>query len=377
MEALAPVPFPSPEDTDRVPPGADELRVICGAVHTNAAPDSGWTALQHVVMSAQCEALGGVELDPAWYDDVVTPMDLARALSRRDEFVRSRILQQVVLAGMVLNPTPPEVVERIGQVATALGVENHFLGDVEQFGPASYDAALVDFARNGYAGDFAATHRPVLRTQRDIGDGWGAVEDDPELLAHWTALEHCPTGSLGRDVWEFYMSRGFSFPGSPGSAPPLLAQHDWVHVLADYGTTLENELEVFGFIARANDDPRGFSLLVMVIGLFETGVVERAAGLFEADAGHLSVDGMGTRLADAMRRGALTRPDGAVDTNFLALDWFAYADLPVEEVRRRFQVPDRSDRARAAGSVGPWHPDGISEFQSNAGDPTYQRRIGR
>ena len=60
-------------------------------------------------------------------------------------------------------------------------------------------------------------------------------------------------------VFRLYQSRGFVFPGLPGSAPPLLAQHDWVHVLADYGTTVESELEVFAFIARANDDMRAFS----------------------------------------------------------------------------------------------------------------------
>lgn len=375
MTKIVPVPLPSPDEVDLVPPTRDELRLIAGGVRTNAAPDSGFTDLQQLIVEAQLEALGGVEYDTAWTGDVVSPMDLARGLRRRDEFVRSRILQQVVLAALVLNPTPPEVIERIGQVATALGVSSNFLGDVERYGPESYDAAIIDFARNGYAGDFTARHRPVLRTDRDIGDGWAVIEDDPALAAHWAALEHCPTGSLGREVWEFYMSRGFRFPGSPGSAPPLLAQHDWVHVLGDYGTTLENEIEVFGLIARANDDPRGFSLLVMVIGLFETGMISTAGGLFEADTGHFSSEAMAHRLADAMRRGALARPDGDVDKNFLAVDWFAYADLSVDEVRHRFQIPAKSERALAAGSVGPWHPDGISEFQRNAGDRTYQTRI--
>lgn len=374
-QAVRPVPFPTPEQTDLLPPGREEIRLICGGVHTNAAPDSGWTELQHVLLCAMCKGLSGFEFDQAWYDDEVTPMDLAHGLARRDEFVRARILQQVVLHAMVVTPTPPEVVERIGQVATALGVDEHFLGNVEKYGPESYDAALTDFARNGYSGDFAARHRPVLGTDRDIGDGWGVVDDDPQLAHKWAALEDCPDGSLGREVWEFYMSRGFAFPGSPGSAPPLLAQHDWVHVLADYGTTLENELEVFGFIARADDDPRGFSLLAMVVGLFETGAIPQAGGLFEANSGHLAVEGMSTRLADAMRRGALARPDGDVDKNFLAVDWFDYADRPVEDVRRRFQVPEKSDKAVDAGSVGPWHPDGISEFQRAAGDPLLQARI--
>ena len=76
-------------------------------------------------------------------------------------------------------------------------------------------------------------------------------------------------------------------PRPPGSAPPLLAQHDWVHVLADYGTTVESELEVFSLIARANDDMRAFSLMAMVVSLFETGYLRRA-GLFQYDPGHLS-----------------------------------------------------------------------------------------
>lgn len=61
----------------------------------------------------------------------------------------------------------------------------------------------------------------------------------------------------------------------PGSAPPYLAQHDWVHVIAEYGTTLACELEVFGPISRAIDDPKGFSLLAMVVSLFETGHLPR------------------------------------------------------------------------------------------------------
>ena len=39
-----------------------------------------------------------------------------------------------------------------------------------------------------------------------------------------------------------------------------------MHVLADFGSTVECEIEVFGLISRANDDPGAFSLLAMVLG---------------------------------------------------------------------------------------------------------------
>ena len=51
--------------------------------------------------------------------------------------------------------------------------------------------------------------------------------------------KNCPEGSLGLGVWRFYRARGFTFPGRPESAPPNLAQHDWIHVLAEYGSTVE------------------------------------------------------------------------------------------------------------------------------------------
>jgi len=39
------------------------------------------------------------------------------------------------------------------------------------------------------------------------------------------------------------------------------------------------------------------------------------------------------------------------------------ADRPVEEVRELFGVEERAAAAREAGSVGPWDPGGISEYQ--------------
>jgi hypothetical protein len=201
------------------------------------------------------------------------------------------------------------------------------------------------------------------------------VEDDPALAARWASLGDLPADTLGRGVYEFYKTRGFSFPGSPGSAPPLLAQHDWVHVLADYGSTVEAEIEVFAFIARGNDDPRAFSLLAQVISLFETGYAATGMGLFQYDRGHLSHQGMAVRLADAMRRGALSAAANG-GTDLMALDWFAFADLPLTEVRARLGVPGKERRAVDVGSVSPWEPGGISPYQYDAGR-TAADRAGR
>jgi hypothetical protein len=107
----------------------------------------------------------------------------------------------------------------------------------------------------------------------------------------------------------------------------------------------------------------------MVVSLFETGSLEHGAGVFDASPGQLSHDGVAVRVADAMRRGASV--EGGVD--FLAVDWFELAHLPVAAVREHFGIVEKSDPALAAGSVGPWERGGLSPFQANAGRELAER----
>ena len=311
------MPFPLPAANDELlaPPDAVEAQFLARGVATAIAPIGGLTLLQGVLMQSMFEAMTGHDVD--------------------------------------LGQRP------IDPVSFADGM----LDVARQYAQGHLGLAAVDFERNGFTADWSSKEQAAPHTSRELGDAWALSVDDPELAARWTALEQLPAGTLGRSITEFYRARGFHDPGMPGSASPLLAQHDWAHIVADYGTKVESELEVFAFIARANDDAKGFSLLAMVVSLFETGYLEEGAGLFEAFPGQLSHDGVAVRVADAMRRGALV--SGSVD--FMAVDWFEIADLSTDEARRRFGVVEKPQLALDAGSVGPWQPGGITEIQWNAG----------
>jgi hypothetical protein len=353
------------------PPDAVEVGLVARGTASAAAGPDGLSALQQVLLPALFLALTGHAVDAS----ALAPMgpdELAQVLRRRNGAYRTRIVQTMSLLALTLVPLPELVADRISAYADALDVDDESLRLARTWAEGSLGLAVIDFDRNGYREHWdvdAAESR--LHTSTALDRAWELVVDDIELARRWQSLEDLPSGTLGRAVADFYRSRGFAYPGLPGSAPPYLAQHDWVHILADYGTTVESELEVFALVARATDDPRGFSLLAMVIGLFETGYVPTAAGLFQADPGHLSRVGMGTRLADAMRRGALLRPRGASgsggDVRLLDEDWFDLADRPVALVRSEFGFPPKALEATAAGSVGPWQPGGISPFQLNAG----------
>ncbi|MGA8725754.1 MAG: hypothetical protein WB565_11980 [Acidimicrobiales bacterium] len=373
-----PVPFPGPNEVLLTPPDAAEVQAIgCGVASVVAGP-SGLTPLQRTLIEAFLPAMTahGVDVGAFWPE---TPHDLAVTLAPRNLAFRTRVVQLMLLCALVLRPLPEEVAGQVSEAARELCVDEGMVDVAREFADGSLGLAALDFDRNGYSAEWNATDAEMLHASKSLASAWDVSVTDPALAERWQALTELPPGTLGRGVSDLYEARGFTYPGTPGSAPPLLAQHDWVHVLADYGTTVESEIEVFGLIARANDDMRAFSLLAMVISLFETGYLRAGAGLFQSSPGHLTADpNLAVRLSDAMRRGALCH-DQVTDSDsidFLRVDWFDLAAMEVAEARARFSLVDKSSGATTAGSVGPWEPGGISPFQMNAGRQL-AARLGR
>jgi len=368
-------PLPSDDVVDLRPPEAAETRATACGVAAAVAPEEGLTTLQRLLVEALFPAMTGHSVEVEDHESM-SPEELGAVLARRNLQFRSRGVQVMLLCALVLRPLPRRVVERVRAFAEELEVDDALIDVALRFADGALGLAAADFERNGYTADWSAEDVAELHTSVGLSQPWDVAVADAPLTARWAELGALPEGSLGRRVWELYRARGFAFPGSPGSAPPLLAQHDWVHVLADYGTTVASELEVFALIARANNDMRAFSLLAMVVSLFETGYLRAGAGLFESYPGVLSGEaGMAVRIGDAMYRGAVTRDvvTGEDSVDFLRIDWFGLAHLPVEEARARFSLPPISPAARAAGSVNAWEPGGISPFQLGAGREAAER----
>jgi hypothetical protein len=162
-----------------------------------------------------------------------------------------------------------------------------------------------------------------------------------------------------------YDSRGFAFPGTAGGAPAYLAQHDFVHVIATYGTNLQGELEVFAFIGRADPDPKGFAWLATLTSLFETGYIN-TTGFFDRDVRERAVQapGMHVRVADAIRRGKSVSQRFGVD--LFEVDYYELARRPVAEIREVLVIPPKAPGCIAAGSVGLFDLEGMSETQRRA-----------
>jgi hypothetical protein len=337
------------------------VTLVARGIATAVAPEGGLTDVQADLLEAIASALTGVDVDYRGLEPLA-PEQLAAVLRGRELGYRQRIVHHMVLGELVLRPLPTIVAHRVAKYADALDVRDDFVRVARRYAQGAYGLAWMDLQRNGFVEHVrdAGAMAPAPGTTPFARD-----DPDPELAARWLAFADLPRDTLGYAVWDMYDGRGFGFPGTPGGAPRYLAQHDFVHVLADYGTNLKGEIEVFGFIGRADPDPKGFAWLATLIGLFETGYIKET-GFFSRNVRERNVraPGMHTRIADAIRRGREVCERNNLD--LFEVDYYELAGRPVEEVRDTLAVPGKSAPAIDAGSPGLFDLEGMSEIQRKA-----------
>jgi hypothetical protein len=341
---------------DVIPP--DEVKDVARGIATAVAPEGGITDVQATLLGAIANALTGEDVNYRNLEPL-GPEALAERLQHRDDGYRRRIVHHMVLGELVLRPLPVEVSARVARYAKALDIDDRFVRVARRYAQGAYGLAWMDLHRSGFS---EQSQQADLNRSSGSADPFQRPDVDPELAAKWAAFEDLPAGTLGHCVWEMYDSRGFALPGTAEGASPYLAQHDFVHVLADYGTNLKGELEVFAFIGRADPDPKGFAWLATLIGLFETGYIS-STGFFDKDVHEpvVQAPGMQHRLADAIRRGKAVCMCNERD--LFMEDYHAYAPHAVEEVRSILAIPPKGPEPDGVHSPGLFDRDGMSEMQ--------------
>ncbi len=337
--------------------------------HGNINRDSGITQIK--LIHAIGSTLLGVEI--ANYGVSIDNREIHKlSVEFKDvkESVRHRLFQLFTLVELILDPMPDKATQTLKEIAESLDVNDGFIDVARDYSQGAYGIAASDLARKGYMGnpEIIKTGSKMMRVNKTLTEPFEVDEDDPALLKQWMDLEMCDQGTLGRNIWEYYQGRGFIFTGQKGSVSPSIAQHDWIHLLCDYNTTIEGELEVFSFIGSAIPDIKGFSFLIAIVSLFETGRLESwGGGVLNADKGHLDIPGMPERVADAIRRGRICNRDV-----MYGIDYFKYKDMKIEEVRLEMDIISKDTEI---DSPGVWDPKGITDFQRSIGNSKYQPAI--
>jgi hypothetical protein len=315
----------------------DRLDVALGGIVEAVSGPDGLTPLQQELMRAVANRVLGMTVDPA----TVTPRspeEVAAAIVG-DDF-RLLLVNAMVALEFVLHPEPRAVAARVEEYARALGVDEPMVEGARHL--ADDHAALLyfDIQRNSLYTEEAIhgiLHGRLFELIRSKL-AYQGVDPDDEIAAKWHALEDCPEGSWGRGVADFYHAHHFPFPGELHGISELGAQHDFVHVLADYETTPEGEIDVFAFIAATMPNPRGFTQFAMTLCLFQNGAIQHVAGKKVAIArtDTLSDPGAVQRIADAVHRGAVCKVDVMT-----GVDHFALASRNLDELREEYAIPPK------------------------------------
>ncbi len=340
---------------------ADQAILIARGITTAVSNDGQVTAVQASLLEEVIEAVLDVRVNVASLEPI-TAEALADLMAGETDELRRRVVHIMVLAELILRPIPPDVARRVAAYADALDANDQFVRIARRYAQGAFGLAWLDLRNNGFAEHWEMARMDQLKSTIKLENQLALGVEDGPLAELWNSFQHFAPGTLGRAVWDMYRGRGFALPGSNGGASAYLAQHDFVHVLADYGTNLPGELEVFSLIGRADPDPKGFAWVATLVGLFDTGYIE-TAGFFDADVKQRQLDNpaMHVRVGDALRRGRNLREN--LGTDLLEVDYHEFAGQPLDVVRNELGLVTKSERALAARSPGVFEDAGMTVFQ--------------
>lgn len=283
-----------------------------------------------------------------------------------DPELRHQLANLVITLELTMHPLPAGLEHHVERFLTDAGIASNYLEITRDTAEHHVVRLHADLLRNSWYteqtlhGLFRGRLGELARSKL----AYYSVTTDRALAAKWSGLRDLPEGTWGHEVARFYDLHGFPFPGEHGGIYEVGALHDWVHVLADYGTAPDGEIDVFAFIAATMQDQRGFVQFVFTLALFQNASVDTVGGkhIPIARADTLGEPGAVDRLADAFWRASCCTADvmGGVDH-------FALADVPLSELRERWEIPPKGvpgpgafDLPLPAGPAGATGATGVS-----------------
>ncbi len=263
----------------------------------------------------------------------IVPKDLA--LQVKDHHQQQQALQFLILMPYLDMEVDAREVALVNQFAEALGLTPQTLKSLRLVQARKFKQLLLGYTWRSFSA--------ILP-----GEGWWQklkitftasrqYLGDKRVAQRYQALESLPTGTLGRELYQYYRDRNFPLPGERKSFSEYLIGHDLVHLLSGIGTDMQGEITVAGFEAGMSRSQFGFELLLEVILDFHLGLEFTTMGILEAGSNHLDPNA----LMQAYARGQQM----SFDLLDPAWDFETVFAQPISELRELFQIPERSQEA--------------------------------
>jgi hypothetical protein len=282
-------------------------------------------------MQAAQKIILGIEADidalPA-----ITPAELAAGFSGAE--LRQQFVDGMLVTAVADGVPSRETLAKVEAFADALDVAEPVLRDLRLLADHHMTIFKLDFLRRGHIGDIM---RNELALKGPLGLAKSVLRmrgltEDPALAARYRAWGTLPEGTLGRGLFDFYNQHGFTFPGERGGFPEAGLYHDFSHLLGGYTTEPDGEVEVASFISGFKRE-RSFYVVLFVALIFSAGVNMRPTTTDFVTAGILGKPGMAERMFAAIERGSKVNVDLSDKW-----DYWAWIELPIDEVRQRMNI---------------------------------------
>ena len=257
---------------------------------------------------------------------LITPTELALAFP--DPQLRKQLVQGLVIMTLIDGKVSPKEATCVEEIAQALGIEAPEVKNLQHVLKGEILRLRLDLVRRFWLRQKVTEvwNKEGIRGLLKFVRGLMGRYENKELAARYQGLEHCPPGSLGRSLWEYWHMNEFALPGQQGGAPEQIVLHDCAHVLSGYGTAPEGEVQVACFSAGfQRREPWMFVFFVLLqfhVGIRMTPITKARTGMFDP-----------LKAMIAIRRGAAMN----VDLND-GWDYWPVMNEQVEELRRRYNI---------------------------------------
>jgi hypothetical protein len=302
------------------------------AMKTMASATGAMGPSQRAIMEAARKIILRIDADIDALPPV-TPRELASGFPAPE--LRRQFVNGMLVVALADGVPARETVAMVEAFAEALGVATPELTDLRRLAENHMLIFKLDFLRRSQIADIMKDQleqKGPLSLVKSVLTMRGLMED-PELARRYRAWEKLPADTLGHSLVAFYAKNGFSLPGERKGFPEAGLDHDLCHVLGGYGTEPEAEVEVASFTAGFRRN-RPFYVVLFAVLIFSTGVNMRPSNEDFVTLGVLGKPGVPERMFAAIERGAQVNLDLSDKW-----DYWAYAGLPLDDVRRRLNIP--------------------------------------
>jgi hypothetical protein len=296
-----------------------------GVVALSAVDVAAIKACHHVILHRQ-EPLDVAALSP------ISPTELAGLVGGGG--VGEHAVQFLAVIALVDGSVRAERVEAVARYSAALGLFEDYLDELIAAGEGRLQWAIADMSRRNVVSISDGRLRPddfALWPYRDA--------PDPALADRYRGLGILPRGTLGAEFHRWYATHGFAFPGEPAAVnEAFTCPHDSTHLLSGYSTSPQGELLVSTFTAGIHPLEPMAGHVLPVIFSWHLGIQLNPLAGSWTGALHPR------KFWVAWERGAETIGDP------FAADWdfWALAETPLEDLKRRYAIPPLDPHDAAA-----------------------------